>query len=83
MGDLNTAASDPQIQRLLAVNGVCDAVAQANKNHVPEKRIDWIFTRGLRCITAGHVPTVASDHPVVWAELEISLPKAADRLNSN
>ncbi len=83
MGDLNTAASDPQIQRLLAVNGVCDAMAQANKTHLPEKRIDWIFTRGLRCVTAGLVPTVASDHPLVWAELEISLPTAADRLNSN
>ena len=82
MGDLNTEATDPQIQRLLAVNGVCDAVAQANKNHAPEKRIDWIFTRGLRCVTAGYVSTIASDHPVVWAELEISLPTVADRSDS-
>ena len=79
MGDLNTTEADPQIQRLLAVRGVHDAVAQANKNHVPEKRIDWIFTRGLRCVDAGYIPTIASNHPVVWAELEISLPTASDR----
>ncbi len=78
MGDLNTTASDPLIRRLLAVPGVNDAAAQGSKICLPKDRIDWIFTRGLRCVAAEFTSTTASDHPVVWTELEIRLPTVTD-----
>jgi endonuclease/exonuclease/phosphatase family metal-dependent hydrolase len=75
MGDLNTPAADPQLAALLAQPGVQDALAG---RITPEPaRIDWILTRGLRIRDAGMEVTVASDHPLVWAEIEIEPTAAA------
>ena len=71
MGDFNTTANDPLLQGLLQTPGVTDAVQAGIKHPLPGNRIDWIITRGLRCVDAGYEETDASDHPVVWAELGI------------
>jgi endonuclease/exonuclease/phosphatase family metal-dependent hydrolase len=71
LGDLNSTADDEQLQRLLHAPGVVDAVA-AGGAKASASRIDWILTRGLRTVESGVVDNGASDHPLVWAELEIS-----------
>jgi endonuclease/exonuclease/phosphatase family metal-dependent hydrolase len=69
LGDLNSGADDPQVRDLLATPGVRDPVGETlGTRALP--RIDWIITRGLRPLDAGIRETTASDHPVVWAELE-------------
>jgi endonuclease/exonuclease/phosphatase family metal-dependent hydrolase len=70
MGDLNTVAGDAQLRRLLAEPGVEDPVAKIRGAKTPP-RIDWIFTRGLRVRNAGVREGPASDHPLVWAEVEL------------
>lgn len=69
LGDLNTLADDPRLSRLLKLPGVRDAVGEALGAKTPP-RIDWIITRGLRCLRAGVEENEASDHPLVWAEVE-------------
>jgi endonuclease/exonuclease/phosphatase family metal-dependent hydrolase len=69
MGDLNSTADDPQLQRLLAEPGVRDALTE--KQHTSPQRIDWILVRGLRVLDAGLVESGASDHPLAWADLQI------------
>ncbi len=69
LGDLNSTAQDAQIRQLMDSPGVIDAVGQVLGPKDPQ-RIDWIFVRGLRCLDAGIVENDASDHPLVWAELE-------------
>jgi endonuclease/exonuclease/phosphatase family metal-dependent hydrolase len=70
MGDLNTTANDPELAALLAHEGVHDVVAEGMATQ-PTKRIDWILSRGLRGVAGGVAPNQASDHPLVWAELEL------------
>jgi len=67
LGDMNSAADDPQIERLLATAGVVDALSRSEA--ALAHRIDWIFVRGLEVDDAGVVDLGASDHPCVWAEL--------------
>ena len=69
LGDLNSDANDPEIRRLLASPGVSDVVGRVLGPKAPP-RIDWILVRGLRCVHAGILDHGASDHPMVWAELE-------------
>jgi endonuclease/exonuclease/phosphatase family metal-dependent hydrolase len=69
LGDLNSDADDPQIRQLLRTPGVSDAVGEKLAAETPG-RIDWIIVRGLRCVDAGVRNNGASDHPLVWAELE-------------
>jgi len=75
MGDMNSTDDDPLIRGLLETSGVDDPVGEKLNRQTPEKevpkRIDWIFTRGFRCVDAGIVDKGASDHPTVWAELEL------------
>ena len=71
MGDMNTGADDPLIQRLLDTPGVVDPVGEFLTDSTPP-RIDWILTRGFRALDANLVETIASDHPYVWAELELA-----------
>lgn len=70
VGDLNSDADDPQIRQLLDTAGVTDPVGQFLGPETP-RRIDWIFARGLRCREAGIRDDGASDHPLIWAELEL------------
>ena len=69
MGDLNTRRGDEQIQRLLKENGVIDALDRGDAK--PEPTIDWLLVRGLRVVSSGRRDDGASDHPLVWAELEL------------
>lgn len=72
LGDLNSSAADPEIRRLLDAPGVRDPVGEILGTDDPEapRRIDWILARGMRCVAAGLRDEGASDHPLVWAELE-------------
>lgn len=70
MGDFNTRRDDPRIERFLARDDVTDTLAGADED-VMRRHIDWIFTKGLRTIETGTRDLGASDHPCVWAELEL------------
>lgn len=68
MGDLNTRPWDPMMQRLLQEPGVEDPVGMRLKK--PIDRVEFILVRGVRWRDAGLVENDASDHPVIWAEVE-------------
>lgn len=68
MGDLNTPRSDPGLASLLAASDVVDPLAELYPSGADH--IDWILIRGLRATAGGMVRTIASDHPLVWVELE-------------
>jgi endonuclease/exonuclease/phosphatase family metal-dependent hydrolase len=71
LGDLNSTVKDPQIAKLLSDTQVIDAVGTVVDTKTTDSgRIDWIFCRGLKPLRSGVVENDASDHPVVWAELE-------------
>ena len=70
VGDLNSDADDPQIRHLLETPGVGDPVGETLGPETP-RRIDWIFARGFRCLDAGIRDDGASDHPLIWAELDL------------
>jgi len=70
LGDLNSEANDPQIRRLLGTPGVHDALGEKLGTKAAGQ-IDWIIARGLRPVDAGIYDNGASDHPLVWAELEL------------
>lgn len=76
VGDMNSDAEDPQIRQLLETRGVGDPVGEILGPEAPG-RIDWIFTRGFRCLDAGIRDDGASDHPLIWAELEL-LPESPE-----
>lgn len=63
MGDLNSREDDAAIKWLLDSEGV--------EEGPQTKGIDWILTKGCRWIAGGSVDLGASDHPMVWGELEI------------
>ncbi len=69
LGDLNTEPDDPTLRALLDTPGVTEAGAAIEE--LPDRRIDWIIVRGLRPLAAEYVTNDASDHPVLWAELEV------------
>lgn len=69
MGDLNTRSDQMPLSQWLKQPGIVDPLAACGVAS-PEKRIDWILVRGLHCLAAGVTETDASDHPLVWAELE-------------
>lgn len=70
MGGLNTPADDPVINDLKSMPGVTECVGKYIAKE-PARRVDWIFSQGLTCVTAACVPTDASDHPLVWAEFQV------------
>jgi len=70
MGDMNTMADEPAMKRLLAAPGVGDPLAEVMGQATP-RRIDWILTRGLETLDAGLIDTGASDHPCIWADLQL------------
>jgi len=75
VGDLNTFDDDPLLQELMASCGAENALLTC-RNDWPELRVDWILTRGLTVVNSGCEEHGASDHPLMWAELE--LPQSAD-----
>ena len=70
MGDLNTTAADPLLVRLMEQPDVQNPLNDQLGGALPSQNIDWIFTRGLRTISAKLVENTASDHPLVQAEFE-------------
>jgi endonuclease/exonuclease/phosphatase family metal-dependent hydrolase len=70
MGDLNTRRDNPVLAKLLATPGVVDAVGGKSEGQTAD-RIDWIITRGLTVGDSGVHAKGESDHPMVWAELEV------------
>lgn len=73
MGDLNSKRTELQLVRLAKEPGVIDCFGKHATGDLVQRRIDWIFARGLHCLTSNLESTDASDHPWGWAELE--LPK--------
>ncbi len=71
MGDLNCTSDHPAIESLLREEGVVDAVAAKLGSESQTGRIDHLIVRGLQVLDAAIVPTDASDHPAVWAELKL------------
>lgn len=69
MGDLNTTADDPLLENLHNQNGVKSPLHDAAPDGPTVQSIDWIFTRGLKTISAELVENAASDHPCLKAEL--------------
>ncbi|MDB5339983.1 MAG: Endonuclease/exonuclease/phosphatase [Planctomycetaceae bacterium] len=72
MGDLNSKRTEPQLIALASEPGVNDCFSQLFPSDLARKRIDWVFTRGLKCLQSDLKSSTASDHPVGWAELELS-----------
>lgn len=72
MGDLNTVAADAPLQQLLARSDVHSALHDVLPEGPPAGNIDWVFHRGMRTVRAELVENVASDHPVVRAELDLA-----------
>ncbi len=81
MGDLNSKRTEPQLIRLANESGVIDCFGKFASGDLARRRIDWIFARGLHCLTSNLELTDASDHPWGWAELE--LPSAVVRAAAN
>jgi endonuclease/exonuclease/phosphatase family metal-dependent hydrolase len=69
MGDTNTRPWDPMMRQLLAQPGVEDPVGCRMPDPSLD-RVDFILVRGVKWRDAGYVENVASDHPVVWVEVE-------------
>ncbi len=82
LGDLNTTADDPQMRALCAAPDVLDPLAASTAPN-NANRIDWILARGMRSCAADMVETDASDHPLVWAELEIADEADASQMVRN
>ena len=72
MGDLNSKLTEPQLIRLTDESGVNDCFKPLFPSDLARKRIDWVFIRGLKCLQSRLTSTAASDHPIGWAELELS-----------
>ena len=78
MGDFNAFPSDPLIKELQQTPGVSDAIAEDDAD-APPQRVDWIFLRGMRATDGAVVENEASDHPMVWADVEIDPTPDAGR----
>lgn len=74
MGDLNTSADHPVLAELLATPGVIDATSpfDTRPDPHPRQRVDWILGRGITVVSGGVHDTIASDHPLVWAEITLN-----------
>ncbi|MDZ4688355.1 MAG: hypothetical protein SH850_25050 [Planctomycetaceae bacterium] len=71
MGDLYTAIDDPQLVKLRERADVASPLHDALPDGPPADTIDWMFTRGLRTVSAELMENAASDHPVLRAELAL------------
>lgn len=71
IGDLNTYADDPEFQQMLADPGVTACIGETWDDREPLRSVDWIVARGLECCDSGCSDNGASDHPFLWAELQL------------
>lgn len=70
LGDLNTSPADPALRPLRAVRDVRDPL-RGRLGPAESQRLDWILTRGIPATDAGQRAGSASDHPCLWAELQL------------
>jgi endonuclease/exonuclease/phosphatase family metal-dependent hydrolase len=70
LGDLNSVETDSYLQLARLTPGVVDALGQKFGDQTPP-HIDWVLVRGAKVTDAGLTPVGPSDHPHVWAEIEI------------
>lgn len=69
MGDLNSTAAEPLLIDLRERHDVKSPLHDANTEDSTIQSIDWLFTRGLKTVSAALVENTASDHPFLRAEL--------------
>ena len=81
MGDMNSPPEDPLIRQLVDHPEIDEPLRAKYGDQAP-RAIDWILVRGLRCIDAGLVDQGASDHPMLWAELELPPPLSGEPVAS-
>lgn len=80
VGDLNTRIDNGGLQQLFAHHSVTDVIGEQQEGGLPPiKGVDWIVCRGLRAIDSRTRDLGASDHPVVFAELELLRPAPRSR----
>jgi len=70
VGDLNTMDNDPLLHELLARGDSVNALL-ACRGDWPQRRVDWILARGVNVLNSGCVDDGVSDHPLMWADLEL------------
>lgn len=70
MGDLNSDASEREIQRLIEAPDVVDPLGEKLGLKTP-RHIDWILARGVEPVDAGLTQVGPSDHPHMWAEFTV------------
>jgi endonuclease/exonuclease/phosphatase family metal-dependent hydrolase len=69
LGDLNTRAQNPEIQKLLSEEGVVDLLQAQHDLKTGHVGVDWMIGSGARAMESGIVTNEASDHPLLWAEI--------------
>lgn len=72
IGDFNAHLQHPELRRIGTLPGVLHAMTSGPIVVGSSGHIDHIFAKGLRLAGAGATVTDASDHPLVWADLELS-----------
>lgn len=70
MGDFNSTSAELQLDKLMHGTAIHSPLHEELGSRLPSQNIDWIFTRGLKTLSAELVENSASDHPAVRAELE-------------
>jgi endonuclease/exonuclease/phosphatase family metal-dependent hydrolase len=68
MGDLNAHAGAAALERIRTAPGVIDVL---RRDPGEPSRVTWMFVRGLEVLDSGRRDNGASDHSVVFAELEV------------
>jgi endonuclease/exonuclease/phosphatase family metal-dependent hydrolase len=69
MGDMNARADNPVLRRLVEHDGAYDPLLKLRYSR-PGNLIDHILVRGVDVTDAGIVENNATDHPLVWAEIQ-------------
>jgi endonuclease/exonuclease/phosphatase family metal-dependent hydrolase len=67
MADFNVTREHPIIREMMDKDGVIEATESVNGGG----KIEMVLAKGLRAVNAGRLDEGASDHPIVWAELEV------------
>ncbi len=70
IGDLNTRLGHADLRPLDRMPDVVEALRRTDPDRA-RNPIDHIYVKGLRVLPAGLGPVAASDHPSLWAELEL------------
>ena len=63
IGDFNSTQLAPQLESVLAVKSINDAIASAGLATGTPSRIDWILTKGFKVINGRMLEKGISDHP--------------------